>query len=140
MPSTFAKSKCFLHSAPISKRTKIQEPAWSHLIDFLKMRILKKTIISLRLELSKLWHFKAVWIFMAKIVRSWAVVLFANRFFVFFYSGSAKIFWPKYYLGKKNLPARLHVYLRLESTNHKKIGEIILALQICKRSTQTGSV
>ena len=26
----------------ISKRIKIQEPAWSHLIDFLKMRILEK--------------------------------------------------------------------------------------------------
>ena len=42
LPSTFAKCKCFLHSALISKRKKIQEPAWSHLIDFLKMRILKK--------------------------------------------------------------------------------------------------
>ena len=29
---------------------------------------------------------------------------------------------------KKNLPARLHVYHRLESTNHQKIGEIIKAL------------
>ena len=46
----------------------------------------------------------------------------------------------EYYLRKKNLPARLHVYLRLESTNHKKIGEIIKALQICKRSTQTTSL
>ena len=41
---------------------------------------------------------------------------------------------------KKNLPACLHVWLRLESTNHQKIGEIIKALQICKRSTQTASL
>ena len=38
----FAKNKCFLHSALISKQIKIQEPAWSHLIDFSKMQILKK--------------------------------------------------------------------------------------------------
>ena len=37
-----SKSKRFTLSALISKRIKIQEPAWSHLIDFLKMRILKK--------------------------------------------------------------------------------------------------
>ena len=36
-----------------------------------------------------------------------------------------------YYLANKNLPAHLHVYLSLESSNHKKIGEIIKALQIC---------
>ena len=53
-PTDFAKSKSFLCSALISKRMKIQEPAWSHLIDFLQMRILKKKIISLRLELCKL--------------------------------------------------------------------------------------
>ena len=38
---------------------------------------------------------------------------------------------------EKKLPARLHVYLRFESTNHKKIGKMIKALQICKQSTQT---
>ena len=36
-----------------------------------------------------------------------------------------------YYLANKNLPAHLHVYFSLESSNHKKIGEIIKALQIC---------
>ena len=41
-PTTLAKSKCFIHLALISKQVKIQEPAWSHLIDFLKMQILKK--------------------------------------------------------------------------------------------------
>ena len=41
-PTNFAKSKSFLCSALISKRIKIQEPGWSHLIDFSKMRILKK--------------------------------------------------------------------------------------------------
>ena len=38
LPATLAKSKCFLHLALISE----WEPAWSHLIDFLRMRILKK--------------------------------------------------------------------------------------------------
>ena len=37
-----------------------------------------------------------------------------------------------YYLRNKKVSARLHVYLRVESTNHQKIGEIIKALQICK--------
>ena len=46
----------------------------------------------------------------------------------------------QYYLGGKNLSACLHAYLRLESTNHQKIGEIIKALQICKRLTQTASL
>ena len=32
------------------------------------------------------------------------------------------------------------LYLRLESTNHRTIGEIIKALQICKRSTPTASL
>ena len=45
----------------------IQEPAQFHLIDFLKMRILKK-IISLQFKLSKSWHFKAIRIFMVKMV------------------------------------------------------------------------
>ena len=45
-----------------------------------------------------------------------------------------------YYLANKNLPAHLHVYLSLESSNHKKIGEIIKALQICKRTTQNASL
>ena len=45
-----------------------------------------------------------------------------------------------YHLRKKNLPACLYVYLWLESTNHKKIGEINKALQICKRFTQTASL
>ena len=45
-----------------------------------------------------------------------------------------------YYLGGKNLSARLHAYLRLESTNHQKIGELIKALQICKRLMQTASL
>ena len=40
----------------------------------------------------------------------------------------------------KKVSARLHVYLRLESMNHQKIGEIIKALQICKQSTQTASL
>ena len=44
-----------------------------------------------------------------------------------------------YYLGGKNLSVCLHAYLRLESTNQQKIGEIIKALQICKRLTQTAS-
>ena len=48
--------------------------------------------------------------------------------------------YGRYYLGGKNLPARLHAYLRLESINHQKIGEAIKALQICKRSTQTASL
>ena len=43
---------------------KIQEPAWSHLIDFLKMRIMKKKIV----PLSELWQCKAVHILMAKLV------------------------------------------------------------------------
>ena len=38
---------------------------------------------------------------------------------------------------KKNLPARLYAYLRVDSTDHQKIGEIIKALRICKQSTQT---
>ena len=38
----FAESKCFLQSALISERIKIQDPAWSQLIDFSKMQILKK--------------------------------------------------------------------------------------------------
>ena len=37
-----AKSICFLLSALISKRIKIQEPAWSHSIDLSQTRILKK--------------------------------------------------------------------------------------------------
>ena len=45
-----------------------------------------------------------------------------------------------YYLGGKNLSVFLHPYLRLESTNHQKIGETIKALQICKRLTQTASL
>ena len=52
-----AKSICFLLSALISKRIKIQEPAWSHSIDLLQTR-----------KLSELWHFLAVSIFMAKMV------------------------------------------------------------------------
>ena len=44
-----------------------------------------------------------------------------------------------YYLRNKKVSTRLHVYLRLESTNHQKIGEIFKALQICKSSTQTTS-
>ena len=47
-PTNFAKSKSFLCSALISKRIKIQEPAWSHSIDLSQTRILKKKIISLR--------------------------------------------------------------------------------------------
>ena len=35
-----------------------------------------------------------------------------------------------YYLRNKKVSERLHLYLRLESTNHKEIGEIIKALQI----------
>ena len=66
--TTFAKSKCFIHLTLISKRIKIQEPAWSLLIDFFKAQILKKKLISMRLKLSELWHFKAVLIFMAKMV------------------------------------------------------------------------
>ena len=30
----------------------------------------------------------------------------------------------QYYLRNKKVPARLHLYLRLESTNHQEIGEI----------------
>ena len=45
-----------------------------------------------------------------------------------------------YYLRNKKVSTRLHVYLRLESMNHQKIGEIIKALQICKQSTQTASL
>ena len=40
----------------------------------------------------------------------------------------------------KKVSARLRVYLRLESTNHQKIGEIIEALQIHKSLTQTASL
>ena len=50
---------------------------------------------------------------------------------------SNRILCFTYYLGKKNLPVRLHVYLRLKSTNHQKIDDTIKALQICKRLTQT---
>ena len=51
-PTDFAKSKSFLCSALISKRMKIQEPAWYHLIDFSKMRILtkKKQLIATKIE------------------------------------------------------------------------------------------
>ena len=48
--------------------------------------------------------------------------------------------FPQYHLGGKNLPVRFMAYLRLESTEHKKIGETIKALQICKRLTQTASL
>ena len=47
---------------------------------------------------------------------------------------------PHYYLGRKNHSVCLHAYLRLESTNHKKICETIKALPICKRLTQTASL
>ena len=43
-------------------------------------------------------------------------------------------------LKNKKISARLHVYLRLESTNHQKIREITKARQICKQSTQTASL
>ena len=33
-----------------------------------------------------------------------------------------------YYLRNEKIPLHLHVYLRLESTNHQKIGDIIEAL------------
>ena len=45
-PTTLAKSKCFIHLALIPKRIKIKEPAWSHLIDFSTMQILKKNQLS----------------------------------------------------------------------------------------------
>ena len=38
---------------------------------------------------------------------------------------------------EKNLSACLHVYLMFKSTNHQKIGGIIKALQIFKRSRQS---
>ena len=41
-PTTLAKGKYLIHLALISKRIKIHEPAWSHLIDFSKMQIWKK--------------------------------------------------------------------------------------------------
>ena len=70
-----AKSICFLLLALISKRIKIQEPAWSHSIDLSQTRILKKKIISLRWKLSELWHFLAVSIFMAKMVNTFFLTL-----------------------------------------------------------------
>ena len=45
-----------------------------------------------------------------------------------------------YYLRNKKVSARLHVYLRLDSRNHQRIGDSIEALQICKQSTQTASL
>ena len=64
-------------------------------------------------------------------------------FFHFAYFGfsNTRLYHPSlYYLGGKNLSAHLHKYLRLESTNHQKIGDIIKALQICKRLSQTASL
>ena len=45
-PTDFAKSKSFLCSALISKQIKIQEPAWSHLIDFARGEFWKKNYLT----------------------------------------------------------------------------------------------
>ena len=60
----------------ISKQKKTQEPAWSHLIDFLKMQILGKNHLSA--SKTKRVMLKAVCIYMAKMVQSCETYLSKN--------------------------------------------------------------